>query len=155
MSKTAWIWIGITVAATAFIAVANGCNLQDVVSIPVNEYVRDALMIDPDDRITLTMADGVYSDWLDFVQRQTRELQGDIEVGQERYQFIESFVSTGWGVAQTQLNAFPGGSLIVALLTGVSGLLIPKPGTKKAIQKATVKAFKQGMVIEREAGKEK
>ena len=149
MSKKAWLIIGFCLSGIAFIAIANGCDLKDFVTVDVPPTVRTAVGVPQDERVTFNQAQVVYDDWITFVERETLWLAREMEVSERRYRTLIDVINTGWGAAEPHLSAIPGGSVIIAMLTGMMGVLIPQPGTKKKIREVQAKSFKQGMAVER------
>ena len=149
MSNKAWLLIGFALSGIAFIAIANGCDLQDFVKVPISDEVKHAVGLPQDDSVSLADGQRIYDEWIGFVESQTLELQRDLGAAKNRYETLQSSVSIGWSAAESHLSVVPGGSIIIALLTGVMGLLIPQPGTKKKIRELKVKSFREGMSVER------
>ena len=72
--------------------------------------------------------------WVEFVERQTEELDREIGDSVERYDFLASLADTGLGVLGQEASHIPGGGLLVAALGGLGGLFLRKPGDGKKLR---------------------
>lgn len=130
-----------------FVAVISGCNLQKMVAVQVPAGVRKSLEIDAG--TNLHNAEYVYASWQSFVEVNTQELLANIDSANKTYSTLASFVNLGFDVASNHAGAIPGGGLVLAALTGLGGLFVNRPGTRKLVKQAKADAFRQGMNIER------
>lgn len=114
------------------VSVLQGCNLQDIVKVDVPDDVQVALGFDA--RVPLGQAPVVKLQWIEYVERNTKELDREIGEGEDRFQVLSSLADTGIGLASAEASNIPGGGILVAALAGLGGLFIRKPGDRKRIQ---------------------
>lgn len=122
------------VAACAVLAVsmaaAQGCNLQEWVSVKVPKGVRAAVADGPEDidrEYTLAEIDAVVEEWNGYVQSNQKALVAAIDDAEQRYAFLHSWVSIGMSAAGQAADGFPYGGLLFGALTGAVGLFLPQP----------------------------
>ncbi len=123
--------------------VAAGCQLSDIVSVDVPSDIRKSVGVEG--RVSLSEAEDVWSDWQSFVKRNTEKFDRET---QESYELL-GFISTATDIAITSANsatpAFPGGAMLVGLLSGAAGLFLKKPGTDKVIAKEKEDSYNAGV----------
>jgi len=123
--------------------VAAGCQLSDIVSVDVPEDVRRSVGIEG--RVSLSDAPDVWSDWQGFVKSNTERFQQETENSYELLGFISTATDMAITSASAASPAFPGGAMLVGLLSGAAGLFLKKPGTDKVIAKEKMDSFNAGV----------
>lgn len=121
---------------------AAGCQLQDLVSVKVPGDIREAVGVEG--RVTLSNAPDVWSDWQKFVKTNTERFQRETENSYELLGFISTATDIAITSASAAAPAFPGGAVLVGLLSGAAGLFLKRPGTDKVIAKEKEDSFNAG-----------
>lgn len=126
------------IAACAVLAVcmaaAQGCNLQEWVSVKVPKGVRAAVADGPEDidrKYTLAEIDAVVEEWTGYVEFNQKALVAAIDDAEQRYEFLHSWASIGLSAAGEVSQGFPYGGLLFGALTGAVGLFLPPPRLRR------------------------
>jgi hypothetical protein len=127
--------LAITVALAAGMFVLSGCSLTDFVPVEVPREVQKAT--GTGSKVTLTEAGPV----LDEYVKAGEQFAGNIDEAWERFGYFKGLIETGVTVGSAYI---PGGAGILAVLSGVGGLLMKGPGTAKAEQKSYNKGMEVG-----------
>lgn len=131
-------WTGIMFLAVAGIALigmglASGCDTGDMIKVrpPASVVGGDIKPV-----MSLNDAIGAYEQWKAAVIIEDRQWAEKLGKAAEFQSVLGSLVSDGMAYVAPALGGLPGGALIVGALTGIGGLLLPKPGTQKRIDAA-------------------
>lgn len=122
---------------------ASGCQVSDLITVDVPEDVKEAVGVEG--KVTLTDVPDVWDDWQDYVRKNTDRLESETERAYELLGFINSATDLAITAAGNAAPAFPGGAILVGLLTGAAGLYMKKPGTDREIAKAKEASYNAGM----------
>lgn len=122
---------------------AAGCQVSDLISVDVPEDVKEAVGVEGG--VSLTDLPDVWDDWQEYVQRNTDRLESETERSYELLGFINSATELAITAASNAAPAFPGGAILVSLLTGAAGLYMKKPGTDRVIAKEKEDSYNAGM----------
>jgi hypothetical protein len=122
---------------------AAGCQVSDLITVDVPTDVKEAVGVDG--RVSLTQIPDVWDDWQDYVEKNTKRLESSTERSYELLGFINSATDVAIGAAEGAASSFPGGALLVGLLSGAAGLYMKKPGTDRAIAKEKEASYNAGM----------
>lgn len=122
---------------------ASGCQVSDLISVDVPKDVKEAVGVDGN--VSLTDLPDVWDDWQQYVQRNTDRLESETERSYELLGFINSATDLAITAAGNAAPAFPGGAILVGLLTGAAGLYMKKPGTDSVIAKEKEASYNAGM----------
>jgi len=130
--------------AALFISLAaSGCQVSDLISVDVPTDVKDAVGIEG--KVTLTQIPDVWDDWQDYVEKNTKRLESSTERSYELLGFVTAATNIAIGAAEGAASSFPGGAILVGLLSGAAGLYMKKPGTDRAIAKEKEASYNAGM----------
>jgi hypothetical protein len=130
--------------AVLFISLAAaGCQVSDLITVDVPTDVKEAVGVDG--RVSLTQIPDVWDDWQAYVEKNTKRLESSTERSYELLGFINSATDVAIGAAEGAASSFPGGALLVGLLSGAAGLYMKKPGTDRAIAKEKEASYNAGM----------
>lgn len=122
---------------------AAGCQVSDLISVDVPKDVKEA--VGAEGNVTLTQIPDIWDDWQDYVKRNTERLEASTERSYELLGFINSATDIAIGAAEGAASSFPGGALLVGLLSGAAGLYMKKPGTDRAIAKEKEASYNAGL----------
>ena len=130
--------------AVMFISLAAyGCQISDLIRVDVPNDVKTAVGIEGN--VTLTQIPDVWDDWQDYVEKNTKRLEAESERSYELLGFINSATNIAIGAAEGAASSFPGGALLIGLLSGAAGLYMKKPGTDRVIAKEKEASYNAGL----------
>jgi len=138
--------ISLAVASLALLFVnlaVAGCQVSDLVKVEVPDGVKTAVGVDG--VVTLTDVPDVWDDWKDFVEKNTKRFESETERSYEILGFINGATQMALSAAGTAAPAFPGGAILLSLLSGAAGLYMKKPGTDRAIAKEKEASYNAGL----------
>lgn len=138
--------VSLIVAACLFvtaIVVLSGCQVSDLIRVDVPSDVKEAVGVEGN--VTLTQIPDIWDDWEAYVKRNTERLESGTERAYEMLGFINSATDIAIGSAQGAASSFPGGAILIGLLSGAAGLYMKKPGTDKAIAKEKEASYNAGL----------
>jgi hypothetical protein len=117
------------VALTAAFASLNGCGLSSLIKVSVPSDVASATGTGTN----VTLADAAYTwtEWSQYVKRNTTELADSLATGEAQLEVLSSVTNMGLGALQENAGSFPGGALVVSALSLLGGLFLRKPGDTK------------------------
>lgn len=131
-------WTGVMFLALAGImlgamVLGSGCDTGDMIKVrpPASVVGGDVKPV-----MSLNDAIAAYEQWKAAVVIEDRQWFEKLGKGVEVQSVLGSLISDGMAYAAPALGGLPGGALIVGALTGIGGLLLPKPGTQKRIDAA-------------------
>lgn len=134
-------------ASAAVVAVlgiaAAGCQMSDLIKVDVPSDVKEATGVEGD--VSLTELPDVWDDWEDYVKKNTDRLEASTERSYELLGFINSATDMAITAAGGAAPAFPGGAILVGLLSGGAGLLLKKPGTDRKIAAEKEASYNAGI----------
>lgn len=111
---------------------ASGCTFATMVKVPVPQSVQKTLGVGP--KVTLAEAPGVLARYDAANDADRQVFVESIENASWFVGLADSFVNLGIESGAVALQGVPGGAIGVALLTGLGGLLMDKPGARKKAQ---------------------
>ena len=144
MDRRAVIFISVAALGAFALAALGACNLQDFVEVDIPKGARAALGIPIDERITVADSEQIWTDWLDWVDRESVRLSREIDEGWHRYEVMSDLASMGFDALEGQVAGVPFGPFIVAGLGGLGGLFLKRPGDRKREQNREVAAYRAG-----------
>ena len=113
----------VLIVAFGAFTVLQGCNLASLVQVAVPPQVKEAVGIPPEEKVTLDEADMVYTDWVAYVDSNTRKFESAIDDANERYAVIKQITDIGIGVATDNVGGVPGGAVLLSVLSLIGGIL--------------------------------
>ena len=122
---------------------ASGCQMSDLITVDVPKDVKEAT--DTEGSVSLTQLPDVWDDWEAYVKRNTDRLEASTERSYELLGFINSATDMAITAAGGAAPAFPGGAILVGLLSGGAGLLLKKPGTDRKIAAEKEASYNAGI----------
>jgi hypothetical protein len=137
----------ILVVAFGALTVLQGCNLASMVQVAVPPQVKEAVGIAPDEKVTLDEADMVFSDWVAYVESNTRKFEGAIEDANERYAVIKQITDIGVGVATENVGGVPGGAVLLSVLSLIGGIFLKRPGEDARVAKEKRDSYNKGIEV--------
>lgn len=152
-NKASAVLFGTAIVVGGVLCVAQGCDLQRMVDFTPPPEVVQAIDL-PEGKLTLAEANKVWNDWEYFVKSNTDALKIAVEDANNRYVFLASLMDMGLGMASQVAPAFPGGAILLSVLTGAAGLFMKKPGTDKEIRIAKEDSYNAGIELGKTLTKE-
>jgi len=123
--------------------VVSGCQMSDLIKVDVPSDVKEATGVEGD--VSLTELPDVWDDWEDYVKKNTDRLEASTERSYELLGFINSATDMAITAAGGAAPAFPGGAILVGLLSGGAGLLLKTPGTDRKIAAEKEASYNAGI----------
>jgi hypothetical protein len=132
-----------SVAVLLISLAAYGCQISDMIRVDVPKDVQHAVGIEG--KVTLTQIPDVWDDWHDYVEKNTKRLEAETERSYELLGFINSATNIAIGAAEGAASSFPGGAILIGILSGAAGLYMKKPGTDRVIAKEKEASYNAGL----------
>jgi hypothetical protein len=130
-------------AVMLFCLAASGCAVEDLINVDVPKGVRNSLEIEGS--VSLGESDQVWTDWNNYVRQNTDRFERETASSYELLGFVTGVTDLAIGAASNVAPAFPGGAIMVGILSGAAGLWVKKPGTAKVIAKEKEDSYRAGM----------
>lgn len=127
--KQKYILIYLTIVGV--LLAIQGCNLKHFVDFDPPKGVRE---VTGSSNPSMADMDRICREWEVFVTTNTDALQSAVASSNEQYQKLEGLVSLTAGVIQPTMAGMPYAGLLLPILTGIGGLLLPSPLQKKRDQ---------------------
>lgn len=145
ISNNRWTVSCLVACAAVFLisVTAAGCQVSDLIKVDVPDDVKSAVDVEGD--VTLSQIPDVWDDWQGFVKKNTMRLEAETEQAYELLGFINSATDIAITAAGNAAPAFPGGAILIGLLSGAAGLFMKKPGTDRAIAKEKEASYNAGL----------
>jgi len=152
-NKSSVTFAGLALVFVLFCAVAQGCDLQKMIAFTPPVEVVQAIDL-PEGKLTLADSAKVWTDWEYFVKSNTEALKIAVDDANQRYAFVSSLIDMGLGAASSFAPAFPGGAIVLSLLTGAAGVMVKKPGTDAVIAKEKEDSYNAGIELGKKIAEE-
>lgn len=151
-------WKGVATFGSVFVLLialgyAAGCSLGDVIKVRVPPNIAE--VTGSPQLAPLNDAPSIRAKYVAF---QAADLERfDEEVADKTFLFdlVSAGLNTGIGVGQGYLSTLPGGGIAAALLGGLGGLFISKPGEKKKLREQAKSEVQQAVAAEARVWQEK
>lgn len=134
--------IGVALVAILGLAIASGCSLSDIIKVQVPPAVQTAT--NSKATVSLSRAQYVRKQFVNDFTVALGEFDQNIEGASAFHDLATSLLNTGMIAGQGALASVPGGGILLALLTGVGGLYLKKPGTNETLNKEKQASFNAG-----------
>ena len=121
----------IAVVGLLLLASVQGCDLQEMISVDVPASIREISGIPADERVSLADAPRVFEAFQARVESDTAAFNHALADAQDRYSIISSILDLGIAQLETSAGSIPGGTILVAALSGLGGLFLRQPGTRR------------------------
>lgn len=123
-----------------------GCDLEKLIKVDAPPAVLAVVDL-PEGEMTLAEADLVWKQWQAYVEFNSEAFQKAVQDAENRYAFISSMFNTGLGIGQGVLGEFPGGALILSLLTGGAGLMMKRPKEDTRVAQEKEASYNKGLEV--------
>ena len=135
--------VSVGAAFLTFAVFGSGCTLDQLIKVPVPQDVR--AVTGSAQTVTLAEAPTVLAKYDAAHDASRQKFASSIEDATWLYGMGEMLVNLGVDAGGTALAGVPGGAIGVAILTGLGGLFLNKPGAKKRAKEDTEKAVKDAV----------
>lgn len=138
-----------------FLGVMQGCDLREMTSLDVPPSV--AQVLDPDaetHEYTLADADRIVTDWQQFVNTATRQLEASIDDANERHAVLASVVDLGVATVNEVAPTLPGGAFLVGGLSLLTGIFLKRPGEDKRVAAEKEDSYNAGIELGKKIAEE-
>ena len=154
-NKGAVAWLGAALAFLIVLFVVAGCSVADFIKVRAPTTVQQTMGVPP--KVPLSEAGMVLDGYkakveADFKAKTAagQAFAENIERGWVWVGFLDSVFQAGLAEAEASgVATLPGGALALALLTGLGGLFLPKPGAGTKLRTEKEDSYNAGL----EAGK--
>jgi hypothetical protein len=158
-NKPAAFLAAFTIFIGAFMAVASGCDLEQMVDVEVPTAVRIAIEPnrqpgDPPREYSLADADRIVADWESFVRTGTSQLEAALEYSRERHARLASVVDMGVAAVNEVAPAIPGGAFLIGGLSLLTGIFLKRPGEDKRVAQEKEDSYNAGIELGKSIVKE-
>jgi len=137
----------VLIVAFGAFTVLQGCNLASLVQVAVPPQVKEAVGISPEKKVTLDEVDMVYTDWVAYVDSNTRKFESAIDDANERYAVIKQITDIGVGVATENVGGVPGGAVLLSVLSLIGGIFLKRPGEDARVAKEKRDSYNKGIEV--------
>ena len=139
--------LSFSVLFALFVCVAQGCNIQELISVDAPPAILAVAENIPEGKMSLADVDYAWNEWNHYVTTNTELFKVAVEDAESRYLFVESLTNTGLGVLQGAGESFPMGGIILSLLTGGTGLLLKRPKEDARVAAEKESSFNKGVEV--------
>lgn len=133
MKSSGIVLIVLGVALLAFMGAANGCQLDEIVQVPVNRQVRE--VTGAPSKVSVKESKYVLAEYQRKYQAKLADLESEYKGGLDQFvedidrqttvvAFGDSLISEGVALAIPAVGNLPGGAILSSLLIGAGGLLV-------------------------------
>ena len=119
------IMVGIMLTASLLLA---SCDTRRLINVDASPAVLKAAQLD---KATYADADRLIKAW----ELETNALQTSLKDAEGRYAQLQQITTIGLDFARTASEGFPYGGVAFAVLTGLTGLVLPQPKILKQKEK--------------------
>ena len=141
-----WI-LSIIIAFGVCATIINGCNLASMIEVKAPPAVKTAIGIPQNQQITLDDSDAAWTDWLAYVNSNTKKFETAIENANERYAVIKQITDIGIQSAKDNASAIPGGTVVVSFLSLLGGLFLKRPGEDARVAAEKQASYNKGLEV--------
>jgi len=141
-----WI-VSIIITFGIITTVLNGCNLESMVEVKVPPAVKTAINIPPNDFVSLEDADAAWTDWLAYVNSNTKKFESAIHTANERYAVIKQITDIGMASLNTAAPGIPGGTVLLSVASLLGGLFLKRPGEDARVASEKEASYNKGMEV--------